>query len=174
MTTHKTEREELALLTGEGFSFSVETAQAHKPLSLVQRLGRLFGRKPSAQPTKLHYSIKPPTLGTLLRISRVGLELEEIHLEEGSDTEVFARSWQCLHASADKMAEVVALAILGREPERRELHQLRHQLLEALTAQDLYSIIQRLYLCCNLADFINSTRLVQTSRLTARGQRVES
>jgi len=160
---HAAETAELGLLTGDGFGFSL-VVQRPQP----KRWGIIPRKKISE---RVEYRIAPPTLGTLLRIAREGVELFDAVLDDDGDP--FALSWLSVERNAERMCRVLALAILGPSgTDRDAVAVLTEQLAEALSPRELFDLIQRLYLSCNLADFINSTRLVRAQRPT-EGARVE-
>lgn len=161
------ERAELDLLTDEGFSFSITTT------SEPSRWAKLLGKAKASEHTTT-YHIKPPTLGTLLRLARLGIELQAVDTEGATDADVFSLSWQSVLNNTELMASAVAVAVLGSQyKSKRVAVGLAQTFLETLTAKELLQIVQQLYISCNLADFISSTLLVQTSRPT-EGGRVES
>lgn len=129
--------DELELLTGGGFAYD------------------LGGKT---------YTIPTPTLGTLLRIARIGQTLPTISIDETTpEGELIAEAWQVIAQSAEAMARIVAVATLtGREASEQALSAHAEACLQHLTAPVLYQLVQRIYIASNLADFINATRLIAT------------
>jgi len=164
----KQEREELRLLIGNGISFVVTYFEpvVVKIPRWGNWLGRLFKRKVRQQRERQReFTIKEPTLYTLDRLS---MEYIELHIEEAklkAAPRQQARLYYKEHSK--RMALICAIAILGNEWEdKKKLEELAAFLHRWLKNSQLMELVSVVDLTNNLADFINSIRLVSSARTT--------
>lgn len=169
------EREELNRLIGRGATFTVEDVRFH-----VEK--RFFGlwRKKVPETYKREFRIEEPTLGTLDRLARewVELEIDEEKLK-GTDGMRAARTMAARHAM--RCAKVVAIAVLGSDylipksnkggyvtykEDNKTLGVLTALFYRTIKPSLLHQLVILISTMCNLADFINSIRLMSCDRTT--------
>jgi hypothetical protein len=169
------EREELNRLIGRGATFTVEDVRFH-----VEK--RFFGlwRKKAPETYKREFRIEEPTLGTLDRLARewVELEIDEEKLK-GTDGMRAARTMAARHAM--RCAKVVAIAVMGSDylipkfnkggfvtykEDDKTLGVLTALFYRTIKPSLLHQLVILISTMCNLADFINSIRLMSCDRTT--------
>lgn len=166
------EAQELALLLGEGRSFTI----SHRVRQRVQGWrGWLLRQKEWATRSET-FTIAEPTLSTLDRLSREWLALtyDEASLSSGGD-EMWGEAKRLAHQHPQRLARIVAIATLGGEYTEREAQRLTALFFETVKPSELITIAQWLTSVCNLGDFIASIRLMSASRTSkpTRADRVE-
>ena len=109
--------------------------------------------------------IKEPTLYTLDRLSA---EYIEMMVSEEKIREAPRQEARILFKEHSKrMANVVAIAVLGNEWENTDkLNELSDFFFKWLKNSSLIELVQVIDLTNNLADFINSIRLLSSARTT--------
>lgn len=169
------EREELNRLIGRGATFTVEDVRFH----VVKRFFGLW-RKKVPETYKREFRIEEPTLGTLDRLARewVELEIDEEKLK-GTDGMRAARTMAARHAM--RCAKVVAIAVLGSDylipksnkggyvtykEDNKTLGVLTALFYRTIKPSLLHQLVILISTMCNLADFINSIRLMSCDRTT--------
>jgi len=174
------EKKELESLTGKGIPFQVKS---HVKMP-VKGLGRYFGRKETVEKVEA-FEIKPPTLAVMDRLSLISIDLEvdDQKIAEGDNTFDLVKGH--IASNADKLAEYVAIATLGedyyvreqtisgriREYEDKEaLRNFTKFFKTWLTPQELHLIAKAVIISLNLADFIDSMRLMKGTR-TAKAKK---
>lgn len=111
------------------------------------------------------FVIKEPTAYTLDRLSAEYIELTIDEQTIKNDPRQQARKLYKEHSV--RMARIVAIAILGNEWEdNKKLEELTEFLHKWLKNSKLFDIVQAVDLTNNLADFINSMRLMSSARTT--------
>lgn len=169
------ERDELDKLIGKGVTFEVEDMRFR-----VEK--RFFGllKKHIPETYKRKFSIQEPTLGTLDRLSREWVEFEfdneRLKSAEGMKA---ARTMAAKHAM--RCAKVVALAVLGSDlliakpgkhgvvryvEDANALKELTNLFARTIKPSLLHRLVVLIGAMCNLGDFCNSIRLMQTERTT--------
>lgn len=169
------ERDELDKLIGKGVTFEVEDVRFR-----VEK--RFFGllKKRIPETYKRKFSIQEPTLGTLDRLSREWVEFEfdneRLKSAEGMKA---ARTMAAKHAI--RCAKVVALAVLGSDiliakpgkhgvvryvEDVNALKELTNLFARTIKPSLLHRLVVLIGAMCNLGDFCNSIRLMQTERTT--------
>lgn len=170
--TLQRERSELQKLRDTGVTFDVDiTYQRRKPGLLG------YFRKRERYTEKKVFVIKEPTLATLDRLSTLWLDLA-IDETKLNDSEYFNTAKQLAAKEAYKLAEVVAVAVLGedyydttnkggyfvRKPNEKRLKRLASLFAHTVTPSQLLTIAILLTNVSNLGDFTNSIRLMSATR----------
>ena len=118
------------------------------------------------------FVVKEPTAFTLDRLSAeyIELVLDEAKIKEAPRQE--ARKLYMKHSR--RMARIVAIAVLGNEWEdKKQLAEHTEFFSRWLKNSQLWELVQAIDLTNNLADFINSMRLMSSAR-TTMPTRIES
>lgn len=141
-----TEQQAVDQILEHGFSFK------------TSRTGilRLFGK------TK-QYHVKPPSLGTLLRIAKIahGLELDEEKLSEAPVSEAFAS----IAKNGKKPAKVLAIALCGKRSKYGFLvWYYTYVLQNELTPRQLFNAVSLLVMASDPGSFLNTIRLIGQTR----------
>lgn len=160
------EKKEIRLLISNGISFTVDYVE-----SKTVRIPRfsfckcLKKKVTTSEPKQREYVIKEPTLYTLDRLSA---EYIELLVDEEKIRETPRQQARILFKEHSKrMAKVVAIAVLGNEWEDTDkLDELSEFLFKWLKNSTLVELVQVIDLTNNLADFINSIRLLSSARTT--------
>lgn len=167
------ERNELRLLINEGVAFNVPYMEQVRKRGLWQRIKRLFGRGHVQLVEKQRsFVLKEPTAFTLDRLSAeyIELVLDEAKVKEAPRQE--ARRLYAKHSR--RMARIVAIAVLGNQWEDKKLLAEHTEFFSRwLKNSQLWELVQAIDLTNNLADFINSMRLMSSAR-TTMPTRIES
>ena len=161
------EKQELRLLINQGISFTI--AYQEERIVRVPRFKHmpwLFARKQRVlEEHSREFVIKEPTAYTLDRLSAEYIELAIDEPSIKADPRQEARKLYTQHSM--RMARIVAIAILGNEWEdAKKLEELTEFLHRWLKNSTLIDIVQAIDLTNNLADFINSMRLMSSARTT--------
>lgn len=164
----QSEQEELNLLLERGLAFTVTQHRSRRTI---------LGKRKTWNEEK-RYIINQPTLATLdrLAVEQLDLVINEDKLT-GADMDAMAEARRLAHENAERMARIVAIAVLGEDmwDQKHGRRTENQQRLQALTA-DLYHSInpQKLQQLCtaimqmaNLGDFCVSMRLMSAQRTTA-------
>lgn len=161
------EKQELRLLINQGISFTI-TYQEERIVRVprFKHLPWLFARKQRVlEEHSREFVIKEPTAYTLDRLSAEYIELAIDEPSIKADPRQEARKLYTQHSV--RMARIVAIAILGNEWEdAKKLEELTEFLHRWLKNSTLIDIVQAIDLTNNLADFINSMRLMSSARTT--------
>lgn len=160
------EKKEIRLLISNGISFTVDYVE-----SITVRIPRfsfckLLKKKVTTnEPKQREFVIKEPTLYTLDRLSAEYIEMvvDEEKIREAPRQQ--ARIYFQEHNK--RMAKVVAIAVLGNEWDNADrLNELTEFFFRWLKNSSLVELVQVIDLTNNLADFINSIRLLSSARTT--------
>lgn len=169
------EREELNHLIGKGVTFTVDDVRIR-----VEK--RWFGLRKKRIPEtyKRTFKIEEPTLGTLDRLSREWVELETDEEKlKSSDAMKAARTLVTNHAM--RCCRIVALAVMGSDfliphpmkhggvrytEDVARLDELTRLFARTIKPSTLHHLCVLISAMCNLGDFCNSIRLMQTERTT--------
>ena len=169
------EKAELSTLINTGISFEVEDVEFE-----VKRF--FFGLIKKRIPVKVvrKFKVDEPTLATLDRLSAEWIEFDiDEALIRSKDGMRQARTFVTNHAI--RCAKVIALAVLGSDylipkyvangvvryvEDVQRLEYLTGLFARAIKPSDLYQLYVQISVMCNLGDFMNSIRLMSTSRTT--------
>ena len=171
------EREELNLLIKRGVKFDI----SYKVRRKKQGFRGFFQKKETLTINEI-YEIHEPTLAVLDRLSAVWVEMgiDEDSLNAGGTT-TLVEAKQIAHENAERMARIIAIAVLGEDYNITEVgtngrikHKLDDKELDRLTALFLHSIkpsklvglANTVTNASNLGDFIGSMRLMSGARTT--------
>lgn len=171
------EREELNLLIKRGVKFDI----SYKARRKKQGFRGFFQKKEIITVNEI-YEIHEPTLAVLDRLSAVWVEMgiDEDSLNAGGTT-TLVEAKQIAHENAERMARIIAIAVLGEDYNITEVgtngrikHKLDDKELDRLTALFLHSIkpsklvglANTVTNVSNLGDFIGSMRLMSGARTT--------
>lgn len=168
------ERKELRLLINEGVAFTVPYLEKVRIGGWWRRLAMLLfrGQKYTFEERQRSFVVKEPTAFTLDRLSAEYIELaiDEAKVKEAPRQE--ARRLFAKHSR--RMARIVAIAVLGNQWEDKKLLNEHTEFFSRwLKNSQLWELVQAIDLTNNLADFINSMRLMSSAR-TTMPTRIES
>lgn len=166
------EQNELRHMINQGLTFDVE-------LTYTRRRPGFFGffRKREKITEKRVYKIQEPTLATLDRLSALWLQMEIDETRLGDDN-YLATARQMANKEAKRLAEVVAVAVLGEDyyditehrgafsykPNEDRLQRLAATFFHAVKPSDLFTLAVLITNASNLGDFISSIRLMSATR----------
>ncbi len=168
------EKKELRLLIGQGISFTVEYHEDKVVrIPRYRYLQRLLTKKQVVREEKqVEFIIKEPTAYTLDRLSLEYIELAMDEEQIKGNPRQEARKLFAKHNR--RMARIVAIATLGNDWENeKKLSERTEFLSHWLKNSTLWELVQAIDLTNNLADFINSMRLLSSARTTIPN-RIES
>lgn len=160
------EKNELRLLIGKGISFVVEYYEDKVVRIPRWHFLRWIKRKRKVREEKQkEFVVKEPTAFTLDRLS---MEYIELAIDEQRVKEQPRQEARKLFAQHNKrMARIVAIATLGNDWEDVKLLAERTEFFTRwLKNSTLWELVQAIDLTNNLADFINSMRLLSSARTT--------
>lgn len=166
------EQNELRHMINQGLTFDVE-------LTYTRMRPGFFGffRKRQKITEKRVYKIQEPTLATLDRLSALWLQMEIDETRLGDDN-YLATARQMANKEAKRLAEVVAVAVLGEDyyditehrgafsykPNEDRLQRLAATFFHAVKPSDLFTLAVLITNASNLGDFISSIRLMSATR----------
>lgn len=166
------EQNELRHMINQGMTFDVE-------VTYKRRRPGFFGlfRKREKITEKRVYTIKEPTLATLDRLSALWLQMEIDETRLGDDS-YLATARKMANKEARRLAEVVAVAVLGEDyyditehrgafsykPNEDRLQRLAATFFHAVKPSDLFTLAVLITNVSNLGDFISSIRLMSATR----------
>ena len=160
------EKKEIRLLISNGISFTVDYVESKTVRIPRFSFCKLLKKKVTTnEPKQREFVIKEPTLYTLDRLSAEYIEMvvDEEKIREAPRQQ--ARIYFQEHNK--RMAKVVAIAVLGNEwDDVDKLHELTEFFFRWLKNSSLVELVQVIDLTNNLADFINSIRLLSSARTT--------
>lgn len=172
LTSLEQEQNELRHMINQGLTFDVE-------LTYTRRRPGFFGffRKREKITEKRVYKIQEPTLATLDRLSALWLQMEIDETRLGDDN-YLATARQMANKEAKRLAEVVAVAVLGEDyyditehrgafsykPNEDRLQRLAATFFHAVKPSDLFTLAVLITNASNLGDFISSIRLMSATR----------
>lgn len=165
----------MRLLINEGVAFTVpyfEKVPIHKRWGWLMRLLGIRKQYYMLEERQRTFVVKEPTAFTLDRLSAEYIELvmDEAKVKEAPRQE--ARRLYAKHSR--RMARIVAIAVLGNQWEdKRLLNEHTEFFSRWLKNSQLWELVQAIDLTNNLADFINSMRLMSSAR-TTMPTRIES
>ena len=168
------EKKELRLLIGQGISFTVDYYEDKVVrIPRYRHLQRLLTKKQVVREEKqVEFIIKEPTAYTLDRLSLEYIELAMDEEQIKGNPRQEARKLFAKHNR--RMARIVAIATLGNDWENeKKLSERTEFLSHWLKNSTLWELVQAIDLTNNLADFINSMRLLSSARTTIPS-RIES
>lgn len=166
------EQNELRHMINQGLTFDIE-------LTYRRRRPGFFGffRKREKITEKRVYKIQEPTLATLDRLSALWLQMGIDETRLGDDS-YLATARQMVNKEAKRLAEVVAVAVLGEDyyditehrgafsykPNEERLQRLAATFFHAVKPSDLFTLAVLITNASNLGDFISSIRLMSATR----------
>ena len=167
------EQSELRQMIGEGITFDVEVTYTRRKPGLLG-----FFRKREKITEKKVFRVQEPTLATLQ------MSIDETKL---SDEDYFKTAKKMAAQEARKLAQVVAVAVLGedyydvtdkggylvRKPNETRLARLTSLFLHTVTPSQLLTLAILITNVSNLGDFINSIRLMSATRTSDPTQLIE-
>lgn len=174
MQAIEAEKKELRLLIGQGISFVVDYHEDRVVrIPRFRYLQRLLTKKQVVREEKqLEFLVKEPTAFTLDRLSLEYIELAMDEEKIKSNPRQEARKLFSKHNR--RMARIVAIATLGNDWEdNKKLSERTEFFSRWLKNSTLWELVQAIDLTNNLADFINSMRLLSSARTTIPN-RIES
>lgn len=174
MQAIEAEKKELRLLIGQGISFVVDYHEDRVVrIPRFRYLQRLLTKKQVVREEKqLEFLVKEPTAFTLDRLSLEYIELAMDEEKIKSNPRQEARKLFSKHNR--RMARIVAIATLGNDWEDDKMLSERTEFFSRwLKNSTLWELVQAIDLTNNLADFINSMRLLSSARTTIPN-RIES
>lgn len=174
MQAIEAEKKELRLLIGQGISFVVDYHEDRVVrIPRYRYLQRLLTKKQIVREEKqLEFLVKEPTAFTLDRLSLEYIELAMDEEKIKSNPRQEARKLFSKHNR--RMARIVAIATLGNDWEDdKKLSERTEFFSRWLKNSTLWELVQAIDLTNNLADFINSMRLLSSARTTIPN-RIES
>ncbi|MDH6308125.1 hypothetical protein M2451_002644 [Dysgonomonas sp. PFB1-18] len=160
------EKKEIRLLISNGISFVVnymEKREVKIPRwSWCKWLKKTVITK---EPKQKEFIVKEPTAFTLDRLTA---EYIELAIDEEKIREAPRQQARLYFQEHDKrMALIIAIAILGNDWEDTEqLTELANFIFKWTTNSQQHELVQAIDLTNNLADFINSIRLLSSARTT--------
>ncbi len=166
------EQDELRLMINEGVKFDVKLKYRRRKPGFFG----LFLPREEVEETRV-YTIQEPTLKTLDRLSAIWLQLE-IDEAKLKDDDYLANAKKLAATNNRKLAEVVAIAVLGEDyytavdkggyftyrEDREELRKLTDTFQHFVKPSDLFTLAVLITNVSNLGDFINSIRLMSATR----------
>ena len=167
MQAIEAEKKELRLLIGQGFSFVVDYHEDRVVrIPRYRYFQRLLTKKQIVREEKqVEFIVKEPTAFTLDRLSLEYIELAMDEAQIKSNPRQEARKLFAKHNR--RMARIVAIATLGNDWENEKKLSERTEFLSRwLKNSTLWELVQAIDLTNNLADFINSMRLLSSARTT--------
>lgn len=169
-------------MINKGLTFDVE-------VRIRRRRPGLFGyfRKRETIKEKRVYTVYEPTLATLDRLSAlwVQMEIDETKLDDG---DYLATARTLANKEAKRLAEVVAVAVLGEDlynvtgsgaacqyrPDEKKLRELANIFFHSVKPSELFTLAVLITNVSNLGDFISSMRLMSATRTSEpKANRIE-
>lgn len=173
LTELEAEKRELRLLIEQGISFTINYQEERKVRIPRWSWCKWLKRTQTILEDKQQeFVVKEPTAYTLDRLSAEYIELvmDENTIKENPRQE--ARKLFMEHNK--RMARIVAIAVLGNQWENKQkLEELTAFFSKWIKNSQLFDLVQAIDLTNNLADFINSMRLMSSAR-TTMPSRIES
>lgn len=159
-------------MIGEGVTFDIEVTHYRRKPGFFG----FFRRREKITETKV-YTIKEPTLSTLDRLSLLWLQMEIDETKLGDD-DYLSTAKKLASKEAAKLAEVVAVAVLGedyykatfdgttyrRKEDKEALRNLTTLFYHTVKPSDLLTLAIIVTNVSNLGDFVNSIRLMSATR----------
>lgn len=169
-------------MINQGLTFDVEVSYKRRRPGLLG-----FFRKRETIKEKRVYTFYEPTLATLDRLSAlwVQMEIDETKLGDG---DYLATARQLANREARRMAELVAVAVLGEDlydttekrgifqykPNEARLKKLTNTFFHSVKPSELFTLAVLITNVSNLGDFISSMRLMSAARISEpKSNRIE-
>lgn len=172
--TLEQERAELNTLINKGVSFEVKDIE----FDIERRLWGLVRRHKPREVTRT-FKIEELTLATLDRISSEAIEMsiDEAVMKSADSME---RARGLAHKHAIRCARIIAIAVLGEDrlipvhkkggarwvEDEKRIEELTSLFARRIKPSMLYKLYVLVNAMCNLGDFLNSIRLMQSERTT--------
>lgn len=168
----KQERSELRKMIGEGITFDIDVTFTRRS----KGVRGWFGKREKVTEKRV-YKIAEPTLATLDRLSVVWLEIAIDETKLNSE-QYLAAAKQLAAKEAERLAEVVAIAVLGEDyydvserggqfvwkPNEKRLRDLKNVFFHNIAPSELLTIAVYITNVSNLGDFTNAIRLTSAAR----------
>lgn len=166
------EQNELRHMINQGLTFDIEVTYSRRRPGFFG-----FFRKREKVTEKRVFTIQEPTLATLDRLSALWLQMEIDETRLG-DADYLATARQMAGKEAKRLAEVVAVAVLGEDyydttehrgafsykPNEDRLRRLAATFFHTVKPSDLFTLAVLITNVSNLGDFISSIRLMSATR----------
>ena len=166
------EQNELRHMINKGLTFDVEVTYSRRRPCFFG-----FFRKREKVSEKRVYTIPEPTLATLDRLSALWLQMEIDETKLG-DADYLATARKLANKEAKRLAEVVAVAVLGEDyydttehagafiykPNEARLQRLASTFFHCVKPSQLFTLAVLITNVSNLGDFISSIRLMSATR----------
>lgn len=166
------ERSELRKMIGEGITFDIDVKFTRKK----RGVSGWFGKREEIVEKRV-FKIAEPTLATLDRLSALWLDIAIDETKLNSE-EYLSAAKQLAAKEAERLAEVVAIAVLGedyydvserggvfvRKPNEKRLVELKNLFFHTITPSELLTIAVYITNVSNLGDFTNAIRLTSAAR----------
>ncbi len=166
------EQNELRHMINQGLDFDISVTYSRRRPGFFGRF-----RRPEKVTEKRTYTIKEPTLDTLDRLSALWLQME-IDETKLNDADYLATARNLARKEARRLAEVVAVAVLGEDyyeveqgrggfrykPNKARLQALAETFFHTVKPSDLFTLAVLITNVSNLGDFISSMRLMSAAR----------
>lgn len=180
--THELQERELHRLCDTGFHFTV----TRKVRRNKKGLRRFFGKGKVEEET-LQYDVLQPTLNTLDRIAPYMVHFQQYadRVKEAEDAALLEAAKSTV-VEAQNMAKLIAIMVMGEDyyifengrykRDEAGLRELEDIMFHHIKPARLFSLCEACLAVCNLADFMNSIRLMAAeteSTTSPRKNRVE-
>lgn len=166
------EQNELRHMINQGLTFDVDVTYSRRRPGFFG-----FFRKRQKVTEKRVYTMHEPTLATLDRLSALWLQME-IDETKLADADYLATARKMANKEAKRLAEVVAVAVLGEDlydttehggtfsykPNEARLQRLASTFFHAVKPSQLFTLAVLITNVSNLGDFISSIRLMSATR----------
>lgn len=172
------EMHEAAVLLQQGADFKVQ---------YTETTGWLFWKKKRQRVRT--FTLEEPTLSILDEISAIALQFDysEKELKAKDNTAAVSEARRAVHANAQKLAEIIAIAALGEEgcyeirtngglfrakKNKKKIQSLAAQIYHIATPSQIHALATKVATISNLPNFIASIRLL-SARTTQPENRIE-
>ena len=159
MTNSELEKEEIKVLSDEGYSFDITY---NKEFKSKEKL--FFGliNKSIVEVKKVTETlrIEPLRLSTMDRIAKHQLRLHFDIERLQTDENYIEESNYTIGLNTSSMISIIALAVLGTDYSDIKFFNLKKKLSNALTSKQLFEITNQILALSDHVNFINSTRLM--------------
>ena len=166
------ERSELRRMIGEGITFDIDVKDKRRKRGFLG----LFQKREEVTEKRV-FKIAEPTLSTLDRLSVMWLDIAIDETKLNSD-DYLSTAKQLAAKEAERLAEVVAMAVLGEDyydvserggmfvwkENKERLAELKNLFFHTISPSELLTIAIYITNVSNLGDFTNAIRLTSAAR----------
>lgn len=166
------ERSELRRMIGEGITFDIDVKYKRRKRGFLG----LFQKREEVTEKRV-FKIAEPTLSTLDRLSVMWLDIAIDETKLNSD-DYLSTAKQLAAKEAERLAEVVAMAVLGEDyydvsergamfvwkENKERLAELKNLFFHTISPSELLTIAIYITNVSNLGDFTNAIRLTSAAR----------